>query len=217
MTPIRPTSLANRINAIPPTIYQYLFNEIGYVLMSPLNIHPEEDQRAAKKKNNKLLKALLGISALIAVPVIGTTLAASITIGSGAIQFGQGVQQATACDPTITVTAASSFANTTGAGSYNMGDVVISEILNACNAKKFTVSLFGDSSDTAVATCVVDNLNGSGSATAVTNATACNSGTGGVKYTSTVSSDANTLTVRFGDASSAIAASGVYKITVQTA
>jgi len=189
------------------------------VQMSPLNIHPEENQPATKKKNNKLLKALLGISALIAVPVIGTTLAASITIGSGAIQFGQGVQQATACDATVTVTAAASFDNTTSAGSYNMGDVVISAIDDDCNAKKFTVSLFGDSSDTAVASCVVDNLNGSGSATAVTTATACtvSGSTGGVKYTSTVSSDANTLTVRFGDASSAIAASGVYKITVQTA
>jgi hypothetical protein len=205
------------MNGAPPTIYPYLFNEIGYVQMSPLNIHPEEDQPATKKKNNKLLKALLGISALIAVPVIGTTLAASITIGSGAIQFGQGVQQATACDATVTVTAASSFANTAGAGSYNMGDVVISAIDDDCNAKKFTVSLFGNSSDAAVATCVVDNLNGSGSATAVTSATLCNSGTGGVKYTSTVSSDANTLTVKFGEATSAIAASGVYKITVQTA
>jgi hypothetical protein len=184
--------------------------------MSPLNIHPEENQPAIKKKNNKLLKVLLGISALIAVPVIGTTLAASITIGTGAIQFGQGVQQATACDPEVTVTAASSFANTTGAGSYNMGDVAITAILDACNAKKFTVSLFGDSDSTAVATCVINNLNGANSTTAETDES-CNSGTGGVKYSSTISTDANTLTVKFGEATSAIAASGVYKITVQTA
>ena len=186
--------------------------------MSPLNIHPEESA-PKKRKNNKVLKILLGIGALIIVPVIGTTLAAQITIGSGAIQFGQGVQQATACDAAITVTAATSFANTTSAGSFNVGDVVISAIDDDCNAKKFTVSLFGNSSSTAVATCVVTNLNGSGSATAVTSAIACTGAgsTAGVTFTSTVSSDANTLTAKFGSASSAIEASGVYKITVETA
>ena len=70
--------------------------------MSPLNIHPEEDRSATKKKNNKVLKALLGISALIAVPVIGTTLAASIAINSeDPIQFGQGVIATATCDTEI--------------------------------------------------------------------------------------------------------------------
>jgi hypothetical protein len=183
--------------------------------VSPLNIHPEESA-PKKRKNNKVLKILLGIGALIIVPVIGTTLAAQITIGSGAIQFGQGVQQATACDSAITVTAASTFSNTAAAGAFNMGDVAITAILDACNAKKFTVSLFGDSDSTAVATCVINNLNGANSTTAATDES-CNSGTGGVIYSSTISPDANTLTVKFGEASSAIAASGVYKITVQTA
>jgi hypothetical protein len=80
--------------------------------MSPLNIHPEEEVTVPKKKKNKTLKVMLGIAALVAVPVVGTTLAASITINGGGgnnVNFGQGVIVAAACDSTITVTPYSSF------------------------------------------------------------------------------------------------------------
>jgi hypothetical protein len=153
MTPIWPTSLANRINVLPPTLYPYLFIEIGYVLMSPLNIHPEEDQPATKKKTNKLLKALLGISALIAVPVIGTTLAASITINSGTsnqIQFGQGKVQATACDSEVTVSSTTTFDNdsTYASSSFKVLTVTASGIADACSGETITMRLYGNSSDT---------------------------------------------------------------------
>ena len=187
--------------------------------MVKLNLESNEPKPAVKKKN-RALKIGLGVGALVLVPVIGMTFAASITINSGsAIQFGQGVNQATACDSDVTLTAATNFSNTSGAGSFNTGSVVVSAIADTCNGKKFTIKLFGDSSDSVLASCVVNNLNGSGTATAVTDAsnTACNSGTSGVTYHSTVSTNANTLTLEFGEASSPIAASTVYKITVETA
>ena len=112
--------------------------------MSPLNIHPEESQPATKKKNNKLLKALLGISALVAVPVIGTTLAASITIGSGPIQFGQGVQQAVTCDDAVTVTPTAGFTNVSGAGSFSLLSIAVTEILAACDGKTFTLKVYNN-------------------------------------------------------------------------
>jgi hypothetical protein len=186
--------------------------------MAPLNIHPEESA-TKKRKNNKALKILLGIGALIAVPAIGSTLAAQITIGTGAIQFGQGVQQATACDSAITVTAASTFSNTATAGAFNMGRVVIDELLDECNTKRFTVTLYGDSSNDVLGSCVVTNLNGAGGATAVSDGdnTPCASGTVGVTFHSADVTNDNTLTVEFGDATTKIAASGVFKITVETA
>jgi hypothetical protein len=102
--------------------------------MSPLNIHPEEDRTAIKKKNNKILKVLLGISALIAVPVIGTTLAASISISSGAVQFGQGVATAAACDASITVTPNASFIEADN--SFKLGTVTITNLdATACASK----------------------------------------------------------------------------------
>jgi predicted RecA/RadA family phage recombinase len=95
--------------------------------MSPLNIHPEEDRTAKKKKDNKVLKVLLGISALIAVPVIGTTLAASISINSGtAVQFGQGIATAAACDSSILVTPNASFIEADDA--FKLGTVTISNL-----------------------------------------------------------------------------------------
>ena len=188
--------------------------------MSPLNIHPEEAVNASKKKKNKNLKVMLGIAALVAVPVVGTTLAASITIGTNnaAINFGQGVVQATACDAEITVTTASAFVNATGAGSFKLGDVTISGISTDCNAKKFVINVFPDSS-TSVGVCEITNYNGSVAATpvAVTSAAQCaNNTTAGVTYTSTTDATNGTIVVKFGSASSAIAASGVYKVTVET-
>jgi hypothetical protein len=93
--------------------------------MSPLNIHPEEDRAATKKKNNKVLKVLLGISALIAVPVIGTTLAASITINSsGAIQFGQGVVSTAACDTAISTSLTTAFSS----GAFVLDKITLSNL-----------------------------------------------------------------------------------------
>ena len=187
--------------------------------MAPLNIHPEEEVSAKKKKNNKLLKALLGIAALIAVPVIGTTLAASITINTGsAVQFGQGVVQATACDTAITVTAATTFVNAASAGSYSMGDVGLTGISSDCYTKKIIVSVYPDSS-TVLGYCQITNYSGvsAGSAADVVSATTCDAGTSGVQYTSTKGTGANgSITVKFGSASSAISASNVYKVTVES-
>jgi hypothetical protein len=102
--------------------------------MSPLNIHPEVDRAATKKKNNKVLKVILGLSALIAVPVIGTTLAATITISSGAVQFGQGVATAAACDASITVTPNATFIEADN--QFKLATVTISDLdATACASK----------------------------------------------------------------------------------
>jgi hypothetical protein len=102
--------------------------------MSPLNIHPEEDLSRSKKKNNKLLKILLGVSALIVVPAIGTTLAANISISSGTVQFGQGTATAAACDNDIEVTPNATFIETDNA--FKLGSVTISDLdATACAEK----------------------------------------------------------------------------------
>ena len=102
--------------------------------MSPLNIHPEEDLSKSKKKNNKLLKILLGVSALILVPAIGTTLAANISISSGTVQFGQGTATAAACDSTITVTPNATFIETDNA--FKLGSVTVSNLNPVACASK---------------------------------------------------------------------------------
>jgi serine/threonine protein phosphatase PrpC len=116
--------------------------------MSPLNIHPEADASAKKRKNNKALKIFLGIGALIAVPAIGTTLAASITIGSGSIEFGQGQQQAVACDTDgVTVTPVAGFTNANGAGTFKLASIGVSDIAAACDGKTFTLRVYNNTAN----------------------------------------------------------------------
>jgi hypothetical protein len=80
--------------------------------MSPLNIHPEEEAVMPKKKKNKTLKVMLGIAALVAVPVVGTTLAGTITVNTGGnVNFGQGSASAAACDSALTISATSAYAS----------------------------------------------------------------------------------------------------------
>lgn len=107
--------------------------------MSPLNIHPEEEVSVPKKKKNKSLKFMLGIAALVAVPTIGSTLAASIGINSGGgVQFGQGVTLATACDSAITLTPAASFNNSDN--TFKLASVTIAGLDGvACNGKTLTI------------------------------------------------------------------------------
>jgi len=67
-------------------------------------------RKSASKKNN--LKSLAGLATVAAVAVLGSTLAANISLGTGsAIEFGQGVQVTAACDESITLTPKVNFVN----------------------------------------------------------------------------------------------------------
>jgi hypothetical protein len=101
-----------------------------------------------KKKSRKGL--IVGIAMLGVIPVIGSTLAASISLNSGdAIEFGQGSQAVTACDNAITVMPVSSFnptpspAPTDAAGTFELASFTLSEIDDAaCEGMTFTVSAY---------------------------------------------------------------------------
>ena len=101
-----------------------------------------------KKKSRKGL--IVGIAMLGVIPVIGSTLAASISLNSGdAIEFGQGSQAVTACDNAITVMPVSSFnatpspAPTDAAGTFELASFTLSDIDDtACEGMKFTVSAY---------------------------------------------------------------------------
>lgn len=58
---------------------------------------------ATEKKKRKAPLILAGLGVIALVPIIGSTFAASITLGSGAVEFGQGTQTAAACDSSIDV------------------------------------------------------------------------------------------------------------------
>lgn len=111
----------------------------------------EPSARSPKKK----FKVVLGIGLLAAVMGMGSTLAASITLNSGsAVEFGQGIATATACDSSITVTPNSSYTNA-ATGDFLFSSVSISTVDSStagCAGKTFVLKAFatgnGDTSTT---------------------------------------------------------------------
>jgi hypothetical protein len=145
--------------------------------MSPLNIHPEEVAPVSKKKNgNKTLKVFLGIGVLIAIPVIGSTFAATININSGGtVQFAQGSSSTAACDEELTTSATSAYLS----GSFKLKTVTISgiDLTSGCEGKTLIVSVDNANSEADISTGVKQvsvTIPGtvSSSATELTNITA---------------------------------------------
>jgi hypothetical protein len=190
--------------------------------MSSLNLEQHEPA-PAKKKNNRNLKIFLGIGALIAVPAIGTTLAASITVNGGSVQFGQGISQAVACDPSVTLTPASSFSNQsdtpTVSSTFKLGQITLSNVDNssgACSGKTFSIRAYdntaGAGQQTLTAGALDNNLlqikwNGS----AWDTSTVANTG----QLVGFSSSDSSTVTITLPSAKQPLASS-IYKFTVET-
>jgi len=116
--------------------------------MPGLNLE-RDPLRKIRLLNSRTSKMVFGAAVLLALPLIGTTLAASISINTtNTIQFGQGVVQATACDQDVTVAATTSFANASGAGSFNVDTITLSGISADCALKTFLVRAY----DTTTAT-----------------------------------------------------------------
>ena len=95
--------------------------------MKVMNLESEEEP-VVKKKSKRNLKIALGLAAVILVPTIGSTLAGSIAVSGGSVEFGQGSATAAACDSVITITPTAAFTNTSGAGTFAVGTVVIGGI-----------------------------------------------------------------------------------------
>jgi hypothetical protein len=164
----------------------------------------EGGAKASRKK--KPLGFILGIALVAGVTTIGSTLAASVTVSSGAITFGQGVAQATACDNAITLTPAASFTNAAGAGSFKLGSIAITNLdATACNGKTFVIKAWGDTGSALTlfgsATAITSVVNATkASSTATTGATVGSTALTEIVYTIT------TPTLDAGD---------IYKLTIE--
>jgi len=99
----------------------------------------EEDVKNVKRFLNRKAIGFLGAGLiLIAIPVIGTTLAGTITINSGtAVQFAQGSITTATCDADITVSATSTYSD-----NFYLKTITLSGInlVSGCEGKTLTVS-----------------------------------------------------------------------------
>jgi hypothetical protein len=78
--------------------------------MGGLNVHGDDQNSVSasqKKKWNKSPKLVIGLAVLIAIPIIGTTLAGQVNVNvsnNNNVTFGQGFSTALPCDTDVLVT-----------------------------------------------------------------------------------------------------------------
>ena len=174
-----------------------------------------------RKKNNNL-KSLAGLATVAAIAVLGSTLAANLSLNSGgAIEFGQGVSVTSACDGDgITVTPSVRFINAANAGTFYLSTIALSGIdftdTTKCVGKTFTLNAYDNANATPLQLAT-----SSGGSTPITSATFANSsgtdyvGTTGISVAGSGNGGASgTITLGFGTPSSTSGA--VYKITLQS-
>jgi hypothetical protein len=112
------------------------------------------------RRKNSSSRAVLGIMTVAALGALGSTIAANISLNSGAaVEFGQGVAVTAACDEAIIVTPGATFTNTiatptpaatpTNLGTFKVGTVTITGIAAACADKVFKLQFWGITSATA--------------------------------------------------------------------
>ena len=98
-------------------------------------------------RNRHKNKILLGVVIAVTVPFALSTFAASVTVGTGALQFGQGSQQAIACDPNVFASLGEEWHSQPtptdpSAGFFRVSSVAISNLdLIACRAVKLRIRL----------------------------------------------------------------------------
>jgi hypothetical protein len=125
----------------------------------------ENSPRPARKKSSSS-KIVLGFASIAAVAMLGSTLAASITLNSNAaVEFGQGVAITDACDSSITVTPITSFVNGDPTGNFQLDSITVTNVDAdgveqdpelACDGKTFTVKAYTADGTTPEATYIFD-------------------------------------------------------------
>jgi hypothetical protein len=118
-------------------------------LDSPLSGSVKSRFGGAGKYRNKVV---LGTAVVAFVPFLLSSFAASVTVGTGALEFGQGSQQAIACDDTVYVALgeewfASPVPEDSSAGYFRLRTATISNLnLTTCAGKKLRLRLIDGSS-----------------------------------------------------------------------
>ena len=115
--------------------------------MNTLNLGTDDEPVVKKKRNTRNLKIALGLAAVILIPTIGSTLAGSITVGTGSVEFGQGTTATAACDSSINIIPTSTYTST---GSFALTSISVGSLETTCNNKYLKIKVI-DSSNNPVA------------------------------------------------------------------
>ena len=113
----------------------------------PIANDSDAKSKSEPRKKIKLLGVLVAASAVF----LNTTLAGNINLGSGRVEFGQGILMSTVCDNQVLITPQSSFLNSAGGGDYYFSGFKIAGIdVAACNGVTFTLRAYDSTTATAL-------------------------------------------------------------------
>ena len=122
---------------------------MGRNLNSPLSGRVDSGFGGSGKFKHKII---FGTAILTAIPLVLSTFAASVTVGTGSLEFGQGSQQATACDQKIYVALGEEWHGAptpqdSSAGFFRVRTVTVSNLdLESCAGKKLRIRLIDGAS-----------------------------------------------------------------------
>ena len=186
--------------------------------MEILKFEEAPKRSSRKRSSSSSRKTILGIAAAAAIAVVGSTLAANISINSGAsLEFGQGLTQTAACSGgnSITMTPTSTFVNASGAGAFYLSQISFSNTgLATCAGKTFTVKAWDVSSSTALTIATASGV-GYNYASFVYSSTALSYSRG---ITAGVTSGSNAATIAFtpGTGTGLATSGAINKLTIES-
>jgi len=114
-------------------------------LQSPLSGRVSSGFGGGKPRHKN--KIIVGAVLAAVVPFLVSTFAASVTVGNGALEFGQGSQQAIACDPNVFAAISEEWHSAptpqdASAGYFRVRGVTVSNLdLTSCRGKKLRIRL----------------------------------------------------------------------------
>lgn len=111
-------------------------------------VEAEASSLSSRRRTFRVLAMAVAIASIFSV--VRATMAANVSLGSGAIEFGQGVSVQAACagNTVLTLTPGTSFQNSAGSGDFKIASISISNIPAGCNNKDFKIKVY----DSATAT-----------------------------------------------------------------
>jgi hypothetical protein len=185
--------------------------------MEILNFDSNGSNRSPKKRAR--VATIVGGAFLFAA--IGSTFAANVTINTtNTLEYGQGLTQAAACNPSLKIIPTNKFVNTAGGGAFYLETVTVQDTTTAtaagiglgnCAGKTIRVTAYGDTGNAL-------NLSGGATAFCDINVTAYTSsstqGTLAVGCTATLVKSQNAFALNFTNAP--LLASSIYKITLES-
>ena len=114
---------------------------------------PGPKPKPKKPKKNSHLLASLVLLIVGSTFFVKGTVAANVTLGSGNVEFGQGIRLMTACSGStaLTVTPQAAFSNQSGSGSFYFKSFTVSNIPSGCNGKSFTLNAYDSTTASSLA------------------------------------------------------------------